>query len=150
LWIRIARQGPILHIPETWAVERTHERAKTTSQAGLFVDEAFQLIPQLQKDPAYQPVFSQYDKRIFSGLHLFATKRYLDSKQYQKAFVHYFKGFSICPLGALRIWRKFIQALLGSIGLSGIFLAYRRNRRDIQFRGRQLIVDPSGVHWLDT
>jgi glycosyltransferase involved in cell wall biosynthesis len=150
LWIRIARQGPILHIPETWAVERTHERAKTTSQAGLFVDEAFRLIPQLQKDPAYQPVFSQYDKRIFSGLHLFATKRYLDSRHYQKALLHYFKGFSISPFGALRIWRKFIQALLGSIGLSGIFLAYRRNRRDIQFRGRQLIVDPSGVHWLDT
>jgi glycosyltransferase involved in cell wall biosynthesis len=150
LWIRIARQGPILHIPETWAVERTHEAAKTTSQASFFVDEAFRLIPQLQKDPAYQPVFSQSDKRIFSGLHLFATKRYLDSRQYQKALVHYFKGFSIYPLGALRIWRKFFQALIGSIGLANIFLLYRRKRRDIQFHGRQLKVSPTGVSWMDT
>lgn len=150
LWIRIARQGPILHVPETWAVERTHERAKTTSQAGLFVDEAFQLIPALQKHSAYQDVFSKHGKRIWGGLNLFATKRYLDSGKYNLALIHFLKSLSIYPKGAFRNWRKFIQALLGSIGLSGIFLAYRRNRRDIQFRGRQLIVDPSGVHWLDT
>jgi glycosyltransferase involved in cell wall biosynthesis len=149
LWIRIARQGPILHIPETWAVERTHQAAKTTAQASFFVDEAFRLIPQLQKDPAYQPVFSQYNQRIFSGLHLFATKRYLDSKQYQKALSHYFKGFSLHPWGALRNWRKFIQALIGSTGLADLFLVYRRKRRDIQFHGRQLVVDPGGVHWVD-
>src|SRR4030065_1874295 len=33
LWIRIAQQAPILYIPETWAVERTHANAKTVSQA---------------------------------------------------------------------------------------------------------------------
>jgi glycosyltransferase involved in cell wall biosynthesis len=150
LWIRIARQGPILHIPETWAVERTHESAKTTAQASFFIDEAFRLIPQLQKDPAYQPVFSQYNKRIFSGLQLFATKRYLDNKQYQKALSHYFKGFLLHPRGALRIWRKFIQALIGSIGLADLFLLYRRKRRDVQFHGRQLMVGPTGVSWMDT
>jgi glycosyltransferase involved in cell wall biosynthesis len=150
LWIRIARQGPILHIPETWAVERTHLSAKTTAQASVFVDEAFQLIPKLQVDPAYQLVFMHHGKRIWGGLHFFATKRYLDSRQYNQALRHYFKGFLLHPGGALLTWRKFIQALVGSIGLANIFLAYRRNRRQIQFRGRQLVADSSGVHWLDT
>jgi glycosyltransferase involved in cell wall biosynthesis len=150
LWIRIAQQGPILHVPETWAVERTHESAKTTAQASFFVDEAFRLMPRLQKDPAYQPVFVRGKKRIIGGLNLFATKRYLDSMQYQKALSHYFKGFLLYPWGALRIWRKFIQALIGSIGLAGIFLLYRRKRRDIQFHGRQLMVGPTGVNWINT
>jgi glycosyltransferase involved in cell wall biosynthesis len=150
LWIRIARQGPILHIPETWAVERTHESAKTTAQASVFVDEALRFIPKLQENPAYQLTFRNNEKRILSGLHLFATKRYLDSGQYKQALMHYFKGFSLQPLDALRSWRKLIQALAGSIGLADIFLIYRRKRRTMQFHGKQLIVDSSGVHWLDT
>ena len=150
LWIRIARQGPILHIPETWSVERTHESAKTIAQASTFVDEAFRLIPQLQKKTEYQPVFSNSEKRILGGLQLFATKRYLDSKQYRRGLLHYFKGFFLDPWGAIRIWRKLIQALVGSIGLADAFMIYRRKRRAIQFHRRQLIVGPTGVSWLDT
>ncbi len=148
LWIRIAKQGPILHVPETWAVERTHESAKTTAQAYVFVDEAFRLIPMLEKDPAYQGAFTDQGKRIWGGLHLFATKRYLDSAQYNRALKHYLKGLILYPRGALHAWRKLIQALAGSLGLMDIFLIYRHNRRRIQFQDKQLVVDSAGVHWL--
>jgi glycosyltransferase involved in cell wall biosynthesis len=148
LWIRIAQQGPILHVPETWAVERTHESAKTTAQAHVFVDEAFRLIPMLEKDPAYTRAFTDQGKHIWGGLHLFATKRYLDSAQYNRALKHYFKGLLLYPRGALRTWRKLIQALAGSLGLMDIFLVYRHNRRRIQFQDKQLVVDSAGVHWF--
>ena len=49
-----------------------------------------------------------------------------------------------------RTWRKLFQAMAGSVGLMGVFLAYRRNRRKAQFRryrSQQLMVDASGVHW---
>jgi hypothetical protein len=147
LWIRIARQGPILHVPETWAVERTHETAKTTAQAAVFVDEAFRLIPALQKNPAYREVFDHQGGRIWGGLHFFATKRYLDSGQYHQALKHYFLGLPRYPRGALRNWRKLIQSLAGSIGLMDVFLTYRRKRRGMQFHNQHLIVDSSGVHW---
>jgi glycosyltransferase involved in cell wall biosynthesis len=150
LWIRIARQGPILHVPETWAVERTHESAKTAAQAYVFVDEAFRLIPMLENDPAYKSAFANQGKRIWGGLHLFATKRYLDSAQYKHALKHYFKGLLLYPRGALSTWRKLIQSLAGWLGLIDIFLVYRRNRRMLQFNNKQLTVDESGVHWMDS
>lgn len=149
LWIRIARQGPILHVPEFWAVERTHEGAKTTAQASVFVDEAFRLIPALEKDPAYQETFASLHGRIWGGLHLFATKRYLDSGDYRQALRHYVQAVPLYPRGCLRTWRKLFQALAGSIGLMGIFLAYRRKRRQLQFHAHQLVVDASGVHWAN-
>jgi len=41
LWVRIAAAHPIRHIDAYWAVERTHEDAKTIAQSAQFVDEAF-------------------------------------------------------------------------------------------------------------
>jgi len=150
LWIRIALQGPIIHVPEVWGVERTHENAKTIAQASVFVDEAFQLIPALARDPHYDQVFACHSRRIWGGLHFFATKRYLDSGDYRKSLAHYFKGMLRYPSGALRLWRKLLQALGGILGLTNLFLAYRRNRRKLQFHNTQLTVDGSGVYWKDS
>lgn len=147
LWIRIARNYPLQYVHEFWAVERTHESAKTTAQAEVFVDEAFRLIPALEKDPAYQQVFEACRPRIYAGLHLYATKRYVDRGMPRQALSHYFTGLRLSPRMALRVWRKFLQALAGSLGLMPFFVAYRRLRRRAQFSGRQLTVDSQGVRW---
>ncbi len=157
LWIRIARQGPILHIPEYWAVERTHAAAKTTAQAAVFVEEAFRLIPSLAQDPAYAPAFSRHGRRVWAGLYLYAVKRFVDAGLYPRSLTNYFRALSISPFAALRTWRKLLQAAAGSVGLMGVFLSYRRARRQAQFHARQLQVDCSAlaaaslsspvVHW---
>jgi glycosyltransferase involved in cell wall biosynthesis len=147
LWIRIARDYPLLHVDEYWAVERTHEHAKTTAQATVFIDEAFRLIPALERDPTYREVFERRGRQIHAGLHLYATKRYIDAGMPGQALRHYFSGMRLSLPMAVRIWRKFLQALGGSLGLMPLFLAYRRSRRKVQFRTRQLIVDDSGVRW---
>jgi glycosyltransferase involved in cell wall biosynthesis len=148
LWIRIAREYPLLYVNEFWAVERTHETAKTTAQATVFIDEAFRLIPALEKNPAFQPIFERRGRSIYAGLHLYATKRYLDAGMPRQAFRHYLIGLRQSPSMAIRIWRKFLQALGGSLGLTSLFLAYRRSRRKVQFGSRQLIVDNGGVRWI--
>jgi glycosyltransferase involved in cell wall biosynthesis len=149
LWIRIALQGPILHIPETWAVERTHENAKTIAKASAFVDEAFRLIPALEKDPRFRTVFTTHQRQIWGGLHFFATKRYLDAGDFNQSLKHYFKGLTIDPLGAIRIWRKLLQAMAGVIGMHKVFMAYRHLRRQVQFQDRRLVVSPAGVQWAN-
>jgi glycosyltransferase involved in cell wall biosynthesis len=148
LWIRIARQYSLLHVNEFWAVERVHEAAKTTAQAGVFVEEAFRLIPALEKNPDYHQVFEQYGRIIYAGLHTFAAKRYIDAGEYRRALRHYIKAMRFSPGIPLHAWRKGIQAIAGSVGLIGIFLAYRRNRRAVQFRQKQLTVDGNGVRWV--
>jgi glycosyltransferase involved in cell wall biosynthesis len=148
LWIRIAHDYPLAYVDEFWAVERTHEKAKTTAQATAFVDEAFELIQTLEKDPAYREIFARQGQKIKAGLHLYATKRFIDAGKPGKALRHYLIGFHHSPGMGLHIWRKFLQALGGSLGLMPMFLAYRRNRRKIQFGLRKLEVDDKGVHWI--
>jgi hypothetical protein len=66
-----------------------------------------------------------------------------------KALHHFFIGLRMSPAMALRIWRKFLQAFGGSLGLMPLFLAYRRKRRKMQFGTEQLMVDEQGVRWID-
>lgn len=148
LWIRIAAQTSIVHVPEYWAVERTHQDAKTSAQAPQFVDEAFQLIPQLEQEPLFKKTFSENGHRIYAGLHAFGGRRYIDAGEYRHALYHFYHSFMLDPITASRNWRKLIQAILGRIGLMSLVLRYRRSRRKIQFHKQQLGVNRSGVYWV--
>jgi glycosyltransferase involved in cell wall biosynthesis len=148
LWIRIARRFPLWYVNEFWAVERVHEMAKTTAQAGVFVEEAFRLIPSLEVNPDFRDVFQQHGRTIYAGLHTFAAKRYIDGGEYRRALKHYGQAIRLRPRTPLRAWRKGLQACAGSVGLMGLFLAYRRKRRKLQFGSQQLGVDENGIRWV--
>ncbi len=147
LWIQIAARGPILHIPQVWAVERTHQEAKTIAQAARFVDEAFRLLPVLEKQPLFQSVFASKGKTIYAGLHVFAAKRLIDAGQPARALEHFRQALRLSPTVAAQAWYKAIQALGGALGLGPLFLAYRRSRRKLQHKAQVLTVDEQGVHW---
>ncbi len=147
LWIRIAAQGPILHVPEYWAVERTHRDAKTIAQAPKFVDEAFKMAEMLRQDPRFEPVFRQHGRQIEAGLQIFAGKRFIDAGQPRQALAHFAKAWGYAPLAVLRVWYKVVQALGGALGLTGVFLAYRGLRRSLQHGGQTLTISDKGVTW---
>jgi glycosyltransferase involved in cell wall biosynthesis len=147
LWIQIAARAPILHIPQVWAVERTHLEAKTIAQAARFVEEAFHLLPELENQPLFQPMFSEQCNSIYAGLHVFAAKRLIDAGQPAQALKHFSQALRLSPPVVGLAWYKVIQALGGSIGLGPLFLAYRRSRRRLQYRDQRLVVDEQGVRW---
>ena len=149
LWIRIARKYPLLYVHEYWAVERTHENAKTTAQATVFVDEAFRLIPMLEKDPEYRDIFAHSGRRIAAGLQFYAAKRYLDAGKTRHALDFYVQGARLSLGMPVRIWRKFVQALGVFLGLAPIFVVYRRSRTKFQFSRLQLVVDETRVRRKD-
>jgi glycosyltransferase involved in cell wall biosynthesis len=147
LWIRIASRRPILHVPEYWAVERTHEAAKTTSQATMFVDEAFRFIPSLEHQPVFESMFPSNARDIQAGLLIFAGKRYIDAGKPRQALAFFCQAYTIQPIAVIKVWYKVVQAAGSVIGLSGLFLGYRQLRRRVQHRSRTLVVDESGPHW---
>lgn len=147
LWIRIAARGPILHVPQYWAVERTHQYAKTTAQAPKFVYEAFKMVETLETDGAMQEIFQQYKKDIYAGLQVFAGKRFIDAGEYKRSLKHFAKAFTYSPKAVLSAWYKVIQAAGGALGLSRLFLAYRNTRRSLQHHTRRLVADEGGLHW---
>jgi len=147
LWIQIAARTPILHIPQVWAVERTHLEAKTIAQAARFVDEAFRLLPELEKQPLFEPVFSAQGNTIYAGLHVFAAKRLIDAGHPAQALQHFAQAMRLSPGIVGRAWYKVIQALGGAIGLGPLFMAYRKSRRRLQHRQQRMVVNDQGVHW---
>ena len=150
LWIQIAARTPILHIPQVWAVERTHLEAKTIAQAARFVEEAFRLLPELERQTRFQPVFAAQGKAIYAGLHVFAAKRLIDAGQPAQALGHFRQALRLCPSMAARAWYKGVQALGGALGLEWLFMAYRRSRRKLQHKAQVLTVDEQGVRWTQS
>lgn len=147
LWIRIAMQQPIIHVPEYWAVERTHADAKTIAQATVFVDEAFRFMESLQSDPELSAVITEHQSEIMAGLHIFAGRRMIDAGKPRDALRHFRAAWKLDRRRVGKMWFKVVQALGQSIHLGGLFLTYRNIRRGFQHRGTRLVVDDNGVHY---
>ncbi|HEX7620906.1 MAG TPA: glycosyltransferase family 2 protein [Anaerolineales bacterium] len=148
LWVRIAARRPILHIPEYWAVERSHESAKTIAQATMFVDEAFRFIPSLESRPEFRETFNRSKAEIYAGLNVFGGRRYIDAGRYREALAYFGRAIRLHLPTALKYWYKIIQALGGVLGLDKIFLDYRIRRRRIQYHSQQMRVSEKGIEWV--
>ncbi len=147
LWIRIAAAHPIKHIDRYWAVERTHEDAKTIAMSGQFVDEAFNFVESLKAEPQFEPIFREHGRKIEAGLHIFSARRLIDSGDSKAALKHFRGAWKIDPKAVMRVWYKWVQALGGAMGLSGLFLWYRRTRRKLSHSNQKLVVDDDGIRW---
>ena len=148
LWVRIAAAYPIQHVDEFWAVERTHEDAKTIAMSAQFVDEAFNFVEGMKSEPQFDAVLQQYDRKIQAGLHIFSARRLIDAGDPKAALAHFKTACSIEPKAVLRVWYKWAQAVGGVLGLSGLFLGYRKARRQITHKEQKLVVDQDGIHWM--
>jgi len=149
LWIQIAARYPVLHVGQFWAVERTHQDAKTSAQITKFVEEAFRLIPSLESQESFRPVFAQHKNEIYAGLHVYAGRRLIDNNNTREALQHFYEAFRLSPRAVSRFWYKVVQAMMGNLGMARLYLAYRKLRRKHQFHLQQLIVDEQGVRWED-
>jgi len=147
LWIEIATRAPILHVPEYWAVERTHQDAKTIAQASNFVEEASSFITTIEDQALLEPVLNVHGKVIKAGLHIFSARRLIDSQQFASALKHFIKAARYSPIAVLKVWYKLVQAAFGFLGLNKLFLTYRDLRRIIQHKSQKLLVSPAGIDW---
>lgn len=139
LWVDIAARAPILHVPEYWAVERTHQEAKTIAQASKFVEEAFSFIASIENQAFFDHVLDEHGKPIKAGLHIFSARRLIDSHQFSTALQHFSKAALQSPIAVLQVWYKFVQAAFGALGLSKLFLIYRDLRRKVQHKSKKLL-----------
>ena len=150
LWIRIAAHYPIIHVDEFWAVERTHEAAKTVASSAEFVDEAFGLIQTLEAEEPYSVVIRDEKNQIMAGLHVFAARRLIDAGMWGEALSHFGAAFRLSPTAVLRVWYKYLQAVGGAAGAGRAFVAYRNLRRRLIHRGRKIRVGSDGARWVDS
>jgi len=135
LWVRMAARAPIRHVPQFWALERTHGAAKTIARAGDFVVEARRMLDQAQRDPSLSDSYEQAPRRIEAGFHVFSARRLIDAGPYRQAALHLIQAARLHPITVARYWYKVLQAFGSAFGFDWLFIWYRSLRRRLQFRG---------------
>ncbi len=116
--------------------------------AASFVSEAFQLIEELNKEEPFHSRIAAGSKEIYAGLHIFAGRRLIDAGDPAGALRHFRQAWRLSPGAAARYWYKIVQAVGGTMGLGGLFLAYRGLRRRTVHQAQRLVVENDRTAWV--
>jgi len=129
LWIKIAQQGKILHVDQTWAAARYHAEAKNRLKAAEFGREAFRILDWAKSQPDLAEAFSGVERRARASAHRVDARYLLDSGQSWPALKAWTRALSIHPPTALARLNLFVSALLNLLGLSALRSAILRGRQ---------------------
>jgi len=130
LWIRIAHQGRILHVPQTWAVARYHAEAKNRAKAAEFGREAFRILDWAKSQPSLAEVVSgvREARRARASAHRVNARYLLDGGQPWSALKAWLRALFIHPPTAWARLNIFISAILNLLGMETLRSIYLRSR----------------------
>ena len=131
LWIRLAQQGKILHVPQTWAAARYHAEAKNRAKAAEFGREAFSILDYVTQEKDLAPVLAKVDRRARASAHRVDARYLLDGGQSVAALSAWTKTLFIHPPTALTRLNIFVSAILNLVGLGKLreVILHRREVR---------------------
>ena len=128
LWIRIAQQGKILHVPQTWSAARYHAEAKNRAKAAEFGREAFRILEWARGRPGLAEAVSGVERRARASAHRVDARYLLDGGQPWSALKAWVRALFIHPPTALRRLNIFVSALLNLSGLRSLRESILRHR----------------------
>jgi len=129
LWIRIAEQGEIVHVNETWAAARYHAGAKNRARAAEFGREAFRISDWVSKEPTLAPVLARVRSRALASAQRVDARYLLDSGQPVSALRAWTRALMLHPPTALVRLNLPVSSLLEIIGMGKIRDLYLERRR---------------------
>ncbi|MFT3892294.1 MAG: glycosyltransferase family 2 protein [Anaerolineales bacterium] len=130
LWIRIAQQGKILHVPQVWSAARYHAEAKNRAKAAEFGQEAFRILDWAKNQPGLVETISGVERRARASANRVDARYLLDGDQPWSALKAWMHALFIHPPTALKRMNIFVSALLALSGLGKLReLILRRRRR---------------------
>jgi glycosyltransferase involved in cell wall biosynthesis len=136
LWIRIAQQGKILHVPQTLAAARYHAEAKNRAKAAQFGREAFRILDWAKSQAGLAEVVASVERRARASAHRVDARYLLDGGKSISAFTAWIRALFIHPPTALARLNIPASALLELSGLSALRrLILRRRQRG--FSGKE-------------
>lgn len=129
LWIRIAAQGHILHVPGTWAAARYHAAAKNRAHAAAFGREAFRILEGAEQDGRLAPTLAKIKRRATASAHRVDARYLLDGGQPAASLAAWSRALFIHPPTALARLNLPGSALLNLLGLGGMRQAVLEKRQ---------------------
>ena len=126
LWLRLAQEGTIVHVPEFLAKARYHDEAKNVAQAANFGGEAFRLVGWMRSQSVTSSLLKENNfwKKVEAGAHRFNARYLLDAGLSKEAFREYRKSFALSPSVALKEWHRWLFSALSMCGLGFLGKAY--------------------------
>ncbi|HLF74183.1 MAG TPA: glycosyltransferase family 2 protein, partial [Anaerolineales bacterium] len=129
LWIRIAQQGKILHMPQTLAAARYHVEAKNRAKAAQFGREAFRILDWADGQPGLAETVARAGRRARAAAHRVDARYLLDGGESWLALKAWLRTLWIHPPTALARLNILVSAVLNLAGL--------RRLREIFLQRRQ-------------
>lgn len=136
LWIRLAQQGRILHVPQVWSAARYHAQAKNRARAAEFGREAFRVLDWAKTQPGLALAISGLERRALAAAHRYDARYLLDGGQPAAALGAWFRAFFLHPPTALARLNILISATLELLGLSKLRNMVLRRRQRILSEGK--------------
>jgi len=144
LWVRIAENSRVRHIPQVWAAARHHPGAKNVAQPLEFSREIFHMLSWMQTDPDLVNRMERRRRHVRAGAYRLSARYLLDGGMYKDALKAYWKAALAQPGYALRHWHRMLFALLGLVGMGNLSSWYYRLRRA---RPPELEIEPVLSDW---
>jgi hypothetical protein len=129
LWLRIACQAPIQHIPLMFAAARHHPTAKNVSQAEQFSRETYEVLAWMENQPEMVNSINQNRRKILAGVYRLSARYLLDGGFYKESLKIYGRALIAQPGYALRHWHRMLYAFVCIFGGQSLAEWYYQNRR---------------------
>ena len=129
LWLRMALQGRILHVDQTWAAARFHPAAKNRARSAEFSREAFRLFDWAKDHPELSPILARAPRPARASLHRVDARYMLDGGQPWKSLGAWFRALFIHPPTALARMNILASALLYLTGFGRLHAMYLERRQ---------------------
>ena len=131
LWIKIAMQGPLVHINQTWSAARYHPLAKNRAQASGFGREAFRILDWVETQADLAPILHRVQRRARASVYRVNARYLLDAGQSWNSLKAWMRALTIHPPTALARLNLLGSAVLNLAGLGRLrqmFLNQRQRR----------------------
>ncbi len=128
LWLKIAMQGELIHIPQTWAAARYHPEAKNLAQATGFGRETFRILDWARQQAVLEPAWKRVGRRALASAHRVDARYLLDGGQPWPALQAWSRALVLHPPTALARLNLFASALLNLAGLGRLRRAILNRR----------------------
>lgn len=129
LWIRIAQQGRIMHVPQVWSAARYHAEAKNVAKAAEFGREAFRILEWAKNQPELAETVTGVERRARASAHRVDARYLLDGGQPGSALKAWMRALFLHPPTALKRMNIVASALLKLTGLGALRETVLRRRR---------------------
>jgi GT2 family glycosyltransferase len=130
LWIRIAQQGKILHVNQTWSAARYHAEAKNIAKAAEFGRDAFRILDWAKAQPGLARTLTRISCRATASAHRVNARYLLDGGRPASALSAWMRALFIHPPTALARMNIFVSAVLNLFGLGKLRSAILSKRKD--------------------